>query len=37
MDQIRISPELLLLTLKIWNKAEPTTTNKKIPNTIGPI
>lgn len=34
--QIKISLGDLFATLNIWNKADPTTTNKKIPNTIGP-
>ena len=35
--QIRISPEDLLLTLRIWKSAEPITTNRNMPRTIGPI
>lgn len=35
--QIRISLWPLPPTLRIWNSAEPMTTNKKTPSTMGPI
>ena len=37
ISQIKISLDDLLAMLKIWKRAEPTTTNKKTPNMIGPI